>query len=288
MNACLSGTGHGAAACRTSFRLREVVAIARGFRQREDPLEVRGDHVRARHAVALDDLQRLLGVPARHHDDRRSDREVHLRPVRRARVVQRPDGEVHVVRTEAPPLPTRADARRARRRKSSFPIATPFGRPVVPDVYAIDRRPAVADHSGSSTSPSAPRPARLRTRRRRRAGARRGPARALATSHDATTTTVAPESRDDPPGFVGLEVHVDRDDDRPEPAGTVRRLEELDAVRDHDRDAVAAADAERVQCMRDAPGAVVELGVGAGVVAEAQRDLVGSDAGLGDYSCVHP
>jgi hypothetical protein len=57
----------------------------------------------------------------------------------------------------------------------------------------------------------------------------------------------------------------------------VQCLEVLDRVRHHDRDAVAAAHAELVQRVRQAPGPVVELGIGADAVGVAlsQRDLIG-------------
>ena len=41
----------------------------------------------------------------------------------------------------------------ARRRKSSSPMATPFGRPVVPDVYAMTVGHPSPTISGGSTSP---------------------------------------------------------------------------------------------------------------------------------------
>ena len=37
------------------------------LRQREEPVEHRRDHVRVRDAVGLDEVQRVLGVPAVHH-----------------------------------------------------------------------------------------------------------------------------------------------------------------------------------------------------------------------------
>jgi len=83
-------------------------------------------------------------------------------------------------------------------------------------------------------------------------------------------------------------VDVHRHDDGTEPPRTVRGLEVLDAVRHHDRDAVTPPHAEGVEGVGDPSRAVVELGVGTGLVPRTERDLLRPDASLGDHSCVHP
>jgi hypothetical protein len=40
--------------------------------------------------------------------------------------------------------------------------------------------------------------------------------------------------------------------------------------------------------MGDASGPVVELGVGAGIVAQSQRDLIGAKTSVGNQSGIHP
>ena len=88
------------------------------------------------------------------------------------------------------------------------------------------------------------------------------------------------------PGLVRLEVDVHGHDDRAEPAGAVHGLEELERVRDHDRDAVAASHADPGQRVRDPAGAVVELAVRAHLVALSERDVIGAGSGVGEQPCV--
>ena len=52
---------------------------------------------------------------------------------------------------------------------------------------------------------------------------------------------------DDPPGFVGLEMDIDRNDDPTEAADRVRGEEELGRVRDQHADAITAPDAHPMQ-----------------------------------------
>jgi len=68
----------------------------------------------------------------------------------------------------------------------------------------------------------------------------------------------------------------------------VRGLEELDPVGDHHRDPVAAAHTEVVQHVRHAAGPVVELGVRSGLAPQAERDLLRSEASVGNQAGIHP
>ena len=61
-------------------------------------------------------------------------------------------------------------------------------------------------------------------------------------------------------------------------AGRRPRLEELEPVREHDRDAVSGADPPAAQRVGEPRGALVELGVGAHLVADDERGLVGCRA----------
>ena len=77
-----------------------------------------------------------------------------------------------------------------------------------------------------------------------------------------------------------MDVH--RDDDGAEATGAVHGFEELERVRDHDRDSVAAPHAEPRERVRHPAGAVVELGVGPVLFPLTQRHVVGTGPGVGE------
>ena len=85
---------------------------------------------------------------------------------------------------------------------------------------------------------------------------------------------------DDPSRLVRLEVDVHGHDDGAEAAGAVHSFEELERVRDHDRDAVAASDADPGKRVRDPAGPVVELAVREHIIALAERDVIGAGSGV--------
>ena len=92
---------------------RQVTTGARLFRQPQQPHEHRRDHLRRGDAVALDQLERPIGVEAVHHH-RRPAQPVHGHvEAQRRRVVERCRREVDRVRTEAvEALEQRHDRRR--------------------------------------------------------------------------------------------------------------------------------------------------------------------------------
>ena len=171
---------------------------------------------------------------------------------------------------------------------SSGPIATPLGRPVVPDVYAIVVGHASPITSGGSTS-GIPAGQPSSTTRRGTSGTCVERGQQLAGHDDRGRAGIG----DDPPGLVGLEVDVHRHDDRSEPSARVRRHEELGRVRHEDPHAVAPPYAQPVERVGEVPGRAVQLGVGVHVVVHAQRHGVrsplrlGQDPGLLDPRLAH-
>ena len=92
--------------------------------------------------------------------------------------------------------------------------------------------------------------------------------------------------RDDPSRLVRLEVDVHRHDDRAEATAAVDRFEELERVGDHHRHPVASPHAEPRERVRHPAGAVVELGVGPGLLPLAQSHMVGTGSGVGEQTRV--
>ena len=93
-----TGTGHGAAPCTTSRSDERSWRAARLVVEREQAVEHRRHHVGVRHAVLLDELQRLVRGPAVHQHDARTVRErADQRDVQRRGVVQRAGAEVDAV-----------------------------------------------------------------------------------------------------------------------------------------------------------------------------------------------
>ena len=126
----------------------------------------------------------------------------------------------------SPPAATPA----ARRRKSSSPIATPFGRPVVPDVYAIDRRPAVADHVGRvDLAVGRGRERLLVAVARPRAGARRARRRARAAGLGARRPRSRPSPTTTHPASSALKCTLTGTTIAPSRPAPCSGLEELDA-----------------------------------------------------------
>ena len=260
MNARLSGTGHGAAAWTTSFsderskRSRVASGRARMRWKFAGTMCVFVTRCRSTSASAL------LGVPPLHDHEAAAEREVHLPPERRTRVVQRADEEVDVVGAEVPPHARRGDARG-----------------VTPEVVLADRdalRPAGgARRVGHDRRPTvlgiadlavglAGHPVQSDQRTHRRA--RRRPARAPGGAPRSTTTACAPESRTIQPTSSALKCVLTGTATARSRPGAVHGLEEAGAVRQHDRDGAAARHARGVQGVGGPAGAVVELRVGEG------------------------
>ena len=79
---------------------RDVEALAHVGRKLQHAAEHRGHPLGVRDAVALDQLQRRLGVETLHHDDRAAGAVGREASVERARVVQRAGREPHRVGVE--------------------------------------------------------------------------------------------------------------------------------------------------------------------------------------------
>ena len=82
--------------------------------------------------------------------------------------------------------------------------------------------------------------------------------------------------------LVGREAEVDRDGDRAEMVTGEQRLDELDPVVEEQRHAIARPDAAGREHGGQTRGAIVQLRVGADVVAEDHRVTVGTGHGTLD------
>ena len=127
----LIGTGHGAAACMTTWRLDGVVALPHLLGEPQQAHEHRRHELGVGHAVPLDELRGTAsGVEALHHHDGGAETVHGHRVDERRGVVERGGGEVH---GDPGPPPNIADAlaRSAPARSSGRRTACP-GAPCAP------------------------------------------------------------------------------------------------------------------------------------------------------------
>jgi hypothetical protein len=209
---------------------------------------------------------------------------MHLAPEQRAHVVRGTDKQVHVVGGEPPSVLRRRDPHRA-------PAEV-----VLADGHALrsagrtrrvrhDRRPPVRDDLRRLDLASL---GRSRERGFIVTAGTDDEARHVAHAVERGLEVRGDDDRgrarvgDDPAGLVRLEVDVHGHDDGAETTGAVHGFEELEGVRNHDRDAVAPSHAECSERVRDAPGPIVELAVRAHLIALAERDVIGAGSGVGE------
>ena len=249
-----------------------VVAAPGLLRQGEEPAELRGHHVRVGHPVPLHQREQFLGVEAVHQHDRVAELERDRREVQHRRVVERRAAQVHVPVAGREREYAEEPGRRHRRL-----VRVLAGQRAANALGPAGRARGVDHGRARRTRVGAPFAAGAERGQRREAGHRAhreaGPGIDARPRGRLGRDLAEPLVGDERPGAaVGQDVGhlgrgqvpVDRHHVQPGLDGREEQREGLGAVRQHPGDAVARAQAERLQAARVPVGQGGQPGVADG------------------------